>query len=79
MYRFEKQRSGAVAESRRPVQVDASLLSRYVEALGAIGWQPQGGLVRPVYSPCTGYLGHPVRHLTGHSTTEYRQGLERDP
>jgi hypothetical protein len=28
---------------------------------------------------CTGYLGHPVRHLTGHSTTEYRRGLERDP
>jgi hypothetical protein len=28
---------------------------------------------------CTGYLGHPVRHLTGHSTTEYRWGLERDP
>src|SRR5258708_40115659 len=28
---------------------------------------------------CTGYLGHPVRHLTGYSTTEYRRGLERDP
>ncbi len=27
---------------------------------------------------CTGYLAHPVRHLMGHSTTEYRQGLERD-
>jgi len=27
---------------------------------------------------CAGYLDHPVRHLTGHSTTEYRQGLERD-
>ena len=40
-----------MAESRRPVRVDASLLSRYVEALGAIGWQPQGGIVRPVYSP----------------------------
>jgi hypothetical protein len=26
---------------------------------------------------CTGYLGHPVRHVTGHSPIEYRQGLER--
>jgi tetratricopeptide (TPR) repeat protein len=29
--------------------------------------------------PCTGYLAHPVRHVTGHRTTEYRWGLERDP
>jgi hypothetical protein len=28
---------------------------------------------------CAGYLGHPVRHLTGHSTTEYWRGWERDP
>ena len=40
-----------MAESRRPVQIDATLLSRSIEALGTIGWQPQGGIVRPVYSP----------------------------
>src|SRR5712691_8093973 len=51
MYSFEEQRSVAVAESSQPVRIDASLLSRYIEALGAIGWQPQGGIVRPVYSP----------------------------
>src|SRR6516165_807914 len=26
--------------------------------------------------PCIGYLGHPVRHVTEHRTTEYRRGLE---
>src|SRR5215467_10247573 len=31
------------------------------------------------FANCAGYLGHPVRHLTEHSTTEYRWGLERDP
>lgn len=51
MYGFEEQRSVAVAESSKPVRIDASLLSMYIEALGAIGWQPQGGIVRPVYSP----------------------------
>jgi len=40
-----------MAESSQPVLIDASLLSRYIEALGTIGWQPQGGVVRPVYSP----------------------------
>jgi allantoate deiminase len=40
-----------VAGSSPSVQIDASLLSRYRETLGAIGWQPQGGIVRPVYSP----------------------------
>ena len=35
----------------QPVQIDASLLSRYIDTLGAIGWQPQRGIVRPVYSP----------------------------
>jgi hypothetical protein len=34
---------------------------------------------RHVIRGCIGYLAHPVRHLTGHSTTEYRRGLERDP
>jgi serine/threonine protein kinase len=28
---------------------------------------------------CNGYLGHLVRHVTKHSTTEYRWGLERNP
>ncbi len=30
-------------------------------------------------SRCTGYLAHPVCHLTGRRTTDYRRGLERDP
>lgn len=40
-----------MAEKSQPVRVDASLLSQYVETLGAIGQQPQGGILRPVYSP----------------------------
>jgi hypothetical protein len=28
---------------------------------------------------CAGYLVHLVRHVTGHSTTDYRRGWERDP
>ncbi len=34
----------------KPVQVDVSKLQQYVEALGTIGWQNEGGIVRPVYS-----------------------------
>lgn len=40
-----------MAGSSQPVRIDASLLSRYIETLGVIGWQPQGGIIRPVYSP----------------------------
>ncbi len=40
-----------MAGSSQPVRIDALLLSRYIETLGAIGWQPQGGINRPVYSP----------------------------
>jgi allantoate deiminase len=39
-----------MAGINKPVQVDASKLQLYVEALGAIGWQSEGGIVRPVYS-----------------------------
>src|SRR5713226_4244309 len=37
-------------EVHLPLQIDASMLLRYVEALGSIGWQAEGGIVRPVYS-----------------------------
>ncbi len=39
-----------MAESSQPIQIDASMLQQYGEALGSIGWQAQGGIVRPVYS-----------------------------
>src|SRR6266496_4485089 len=39
-----------MAEISKPIQVDASLLQQYVEILGSIGWQTEGGIVRPVYS-----------------------------
>ena len=39
-----------MAEHSKPIQVDASLLQQYVEALGSIGWQTAGGIIRPVYS-----------------------------
>jgi allantoate deiminase len=35
----------------RKIEVDAVTLHQYIEALGSIGLQPGGGLVRPVYSP----------------------------
>ena len=40
-----------MAGSSQPVRIDASLLSRYIEAIGVIGWQADGGIIRPVYSP----------------------------
>ncbi len=40
-----------MAEHTQPIQIDAAILQQYVEALSSIGWQPQGGIVRPVYSP----------------------------
>src|SRR5438270_11874823 len=39
-----------MAESSKLMHIDASLLQHYVEALGSIGWQDEGGIVRPVYS-----------------------------
>ncbi len=35
----------------RKIEIDAGTLHQYVEALGSIGQQPGGGLIRPVYSP----------------------------
>jgi len=40
-----------MTELIKKVEVDASTLHQYVEALGAIGRQREGGIVRPVYSP----------------------------
>lgn len=37
-------------ERSQPIQIDAAMLQHYVEALGSIGWQAEGGIVRPVYS-----------------------------
>jgi allantoate deiminase len=39
-----------MAERSKPIQVDASMLQQYIEALGSIGWQTEGGIIRPVYS-----------------------------
>lgn len=39
-----------MAEHSKPIQVDASLLQQYIEALGSIGWQAEGGIIRPVFS-----------------------------
>lgn len=33
------------------LRVDAAKLRQRVEILGSIGWQHEGGIVRPVYSP----------------------------
>lgn len=33
-----------------PISIDHSLLQTYIEALGSIGWQDEGGMRRPVYS-----------------------------
>jgi len=40
-----------MTEPIRKVEVDASTLQQYIEALGSIGQQSEGGIVRPVYSP----------------------------
>jgi hypothetical protein len=42
-----------MAESSQPVQIDAALLLRYVEALGTLGWPAEGGIVRPVVYSAT--------------------------
>lgn len=39
-----------MTESKRPIQIDASRLQMYIETLGTIGAQAEGGLRRPVYS-----------------------------
>jgi allantoate deiminase len=40
-----------MTEPIKCVEVDASTLQHYIDVLGAIGQQPEGGIVRPVYSP----------------------------
>ncbi len=40
-----------MTEPIKRIEVDASTLQHYIEVLGAIGQQPEGGIVRPVYSP----------------------------
>jgi allantoate deiminase len=39
-----------MTESIKKVEVDASTLQQYIEVLGTIGQQSEGGIVRPVYS-----------------------------
>ncbi|HEU5381432.1 MAG TPA: Zn-dependent hydrolase [Ktedonobacteraceae bacterium] len=39
-----------MTRDNKPIQIDGSLLQTYIEALGSIGWQDEGGLKRPVYS-----------------------------
>jgi allantoate deiminase len=39
-----------VAEHTQPIQIDAVILQQYLDALGSIGWQTEGGIIRPVYS-----------------------------
>src|SRR5205085_11478868 len=39
-----------MTEPIKKLEVDASTLQQYVEVLGAIGQQREGGIVRPVYS-----------------------------
>ena len=40
-----------MTEPIKSIEVDASTLQHSIEVLGAIGQQPEGGIVRPVYSP----------------------------
>lgn len=40
-----------MTEVIKRIEVDASKLQHLIEVLGAIGQQPEGGIVRPVYSP----------------------------
>jgi hypothetical protein len=39
-----------VAEHTQSIQIDATVLQHYVDALGSIGWQANSGITRPVYS-----------------------------
>jgi len=39
-----------MVEHTQPIQIDAAILQEYVDALGSIGWQADGGIIRPVYS-----------------------------
>ena len=39
-----------MARHAQPIQIDAVVLQQYVDALGSIGWQAEGGIIRPVYS-----------------------------
>src|SRR5712691_10711056 len=44
------ERSAFMVEHTQPIQIDAAILQEYVDALGSIGWQADGGIIRPVYS-----------------------------
>jgi allantoate deiminase len=46
----KEERRASMARISKSIQVDASMLQGYVEALAAIGGQEEGGIVRPVYS-----------------------------
>ncbi len=39
-----------MAEYTQPIRIDAVILHQYVDALSTIGWQAEGGIIRPVYS-----------------------------
>jgi allantoate deiminase len=39
-----------VAKHTQPIQIDAVILQQFVDALGSIGWQAEGGIIRPLYS-----------------------------
>ena len=39
-----------MTEKFKKIDVDASALQQYIEVLGAIGQEREGGIVRPVYS-----------------------------
>ena len=39
-----------MAEHTQPIRIDAAILQEYVDTLGSIGWQAEGGITRPVYS-----------------------------
>jgi len=40
-----------MTEPIRSIEVDTTSLQHFIEVLGAVGQRPEGGIVRPVYSP----------------------------
>src|SRR5207247_2091695 len=64
---------------RTNAEDDADLLSIYLNPFDQGTYNLPARLKICLLQPCVGYLGYPVRHVTEHSTTEYRWGLERDP
>src|SRR5947209_599885 len=47
---YREKRSRPIGKLVRNLHIEPSLLEHYVEALGSIGQQAGGGIVRPVYS-----------------------------